>query len=160
MQSHEPTGYVCPICAVVAGEDTAFNVQTDVVYRDGETTAFVCPKWWAAAPAHILVVPNDHHENVYVVPDAALAAVYLTAKHVAAGIRSTYDCEGTSMRQHNEPGGGQDAWHFHVHVFPRNADDRLYERNAETRWSTADERASYAARLRETLRTSPSASNR
>jgi histidine triad (HIT) family protein len=160
MQSHEPTGYVCPICAVVAGEDTALNVQTDVVYRDGETTAFVCPKWWEAAPAHILVVPNDHHENVYVVPDAALAAVYRTAKRVAAGIRSTYDCEGTSMRQHNEPGGGQDAWHFHVHVFPRNADDRLYERNAETRFSTAEERAPYAARLREMLRTCPTASNR
>lgn len=152
MWSHEPADYACPICAVVAGKDTALNVQTDVVFRDSQTTAFVCPKWWVAAPAHILVVPNDHHENVYVMPEAALAAVYRTAKLVAAGIRSAYDCEGTSMRQHNEPGGGQDAWHFHVHVFPRRIDDRLYERNAEARFSSAEERAPYAKQLRDRLR--------
>jgi histidine triad (HIT) family protein len=152
MWSHAPAAYACPFCAVVAGEDSAWNAQTDVVYRDSDTTAFVCPTWWAAAPAHLLVVPNDHYENIYSIPDADLAAVYRTAKHVAAGIRSVYGCDGTSMRQHNEPGGGQDVWHFHVHVFPRRVDDRLYERNEETRLSSAGERALCAERLREALR--------
>ena len=55
------------------------------------------------------------------------------------------------MRQHNETGGGQDVWHFHVHVFPRHVDDRLYERNAETRRTSPEERAPFAKRLREAL---------
>lgn len=55
------------------------------------------------------------------------------------------------MRQHNEPGGGQDVWHFHVHVFPRQANDRLYETNSDTHLTTKDERAPYAKRLRTAL---------
>ena len=35
----------------------------------------------------------------------------------------------------------------HVHVFPRWADDRLYEQHRSTRWVTADERVPYADRL-------------
>lgn len=136
---------------MVAGDETTWNSQADVVYRDNETTAFVCPKWWAAAPAHVLVVPNAHFENVYSIPDETIAAVYRTAKRIATAIRSAYDCDGTSIRQHNEPGGGQDVWHFHVHVFPRRIDDRLYETNAETRLATVEERAPYAERLRATL---------
>ncbi|HEY2777350.1 MAG TPA: HIT domain-containing protein [Gaiellaceae bacterium] len=151
----------CPFCSVVAGSETDYNAQTDVIHRDQLTTAFVCPKWWLAAPAHVLVVPNSHYENVYAIPDDELAAVYATAKKIATAMRSAYYCEGTSMRQHNEPGGGQDVWHFHVHVFPRRRDDRLYERNAETRMTAASERAPYAERLRFALqnrkKVSPSA---
>jgi histidine triad (HIT) family protein len=121
------------------------------VWRDDHTTAFVAPKWWVTNPAHVLVVPNDHHENLYDIPEAALASVYATAKRIALALRAVYGCQGTSTRQHNEPGGNQDVWHFHVHVYPRNVDDRLYENHGHTRWSHADERKPYAARLREWL---------
>jgi histidine triad (HIT) family protein len=126
-------------------------LQTDVVFRDDATTAFICPKWWEAAPGHVLVVPNDHYENVYTVPDTTLGAVYRTAKRLAMALASLNGCEGTSMRQHNEPGGGQDVWHFHVHVFARRANDQLYERNAETRLTTGAERAELAEQLRAVL---------
>jgi hypothetical protein len=63
------------------------------------------------------------------------------------------------MRQHNEPGGGQNVWHFHVHVLPRRADDRLNELNAAARTATVEERASLAAQLRLTLAPSPSAAD-
>lgn len=148
MRSHEPPGHECPFCALVTGGETEWNKQTDVVFRDAATTAFICPKWWDAAPGHVLVVPNEHYENIYAIPDGSLAAVYRTAKVLAVALTSAYGSEGTSMRQHNEPGGGQDVWHFHVHVFPRRADDQLYERNAETRLPTVEERKVLANRLR------------
>jgi histidine triad (HIT) family protein len=151
MRSHEPPGYVCPFCALVAGGETEWNKQADVVFRDDATTAFVSPKWWDAAPGHLLVIPNEHYENVHAIPDAALAAVYRTAKALAAALTSAGGSNGTSMRQHNEPGGGQDVWHFHVHVFPRRADDRLYERNSETHVPTVEQRRILAARLRDVL---------
>jgi histidine triad (HIT) family protein len=53
--THEPDGYECPFCAVVAGRETDWNAQSDVVFRDEQTTAFVCPKWWVAAPGHASV---------------------------------------------------------------------------------------------------------
>ncbi len=145
---HEPPGYACPFCAVVEGREGALNSQSDVVLRDAGVTAFVSPKWWEAAPGHVIVIPNEHYENVYSIPDPLLAAVYAAAKRIACAFRESCGCEGTSMRQHNEPGGGQDVWHFHVHVFPRRRDDLLYERNSSTRIASVEERALLAERLR------------
>jgi len=141
----------CIFCAIGAGGDALRTTSEDVVYRDESTTAFVAAKWWPGNAGHVLVIPNCHARDVYEIPDNDLGAVYRTAKGVAAAIRLSYGCEGTSMFQHNEPGGGQDVFHFHVHVFPRWTDDRLYERTGEARWTTPEERAPYVARLREAL---------
>jgi histidine triad (HIT) family protein len=123
-----------------------------VVWRDEQTTAFVSPRWWPTNPGHVIAVPNEHFANLYDIPDDALGAVYSTARRVAAALKDAYDCDGTSTRQHNDPGAGQDVFHFHVHVFPRFTGDGLYERDAEYRWASPDERAPYAERLREVLR--------
>ena len=151
-RTHAPPGYDCPFCALVTGDETELNKQADIVDRDGDTTAFVSPKWWARNPGHVIVVPNAHFENIYEIPDAALARVHEAAKRIAVALRETYDCHGTSTRQHNEPGAGQDVWHLHVHVFPRYGGDQLYARDAETVWTTPGERAPYAERLRAFLR--------
>jgi histidine triad (HIT) family protein len=58
----------------------------------------------------------------------------------------TYRCEGISTRQHNGPAGNQDAFHYHLHVFPRNDRNDLYGQPA--RLATVDERTPYADRLR------------
>lgn len=99
----------------------------------------------------MLVIPNEHFENLYEIPDDVLAAVYSTAKRVARGLKVAYGCEGTSTRQHNEPAGGQDVFHFHVHVYPRAEGDRLYETHREVRWTDAAERGPYAERVRNAL---------
>nr|WP_249273721.1 hypothetical protein [Agreia sp. VKM Ac-1783] len=67
------------------------------------------------------------------------------------GLRAAYGCEGTSVRQHNEPADGQDVWHLHVHVFPRWSGDELYRRDAEASWVCAEKRARYASKLRAQL---------
>ena len=148
---HEPPGYACPFCALVGGGESRWSLQSDVIWRDEHTTAFVAPKWWPGNEAHVIVVPNEHVENLYAIDDTLLGHVYATARRVAIALRTEYDCEGTSTRQHNEPAGYQDIWHFHVHVFPRYGGDGLYRRHGESRWAEADERAPYAERLRRRL---------
>jgi len=138
----------CPFCALAAGTETARNCLDDVVWRDDRTLAFVSPRWWPPTEGNVIVVPLAHVEDLYSISRAELAAVYATVQRVAIAMREAYDCEGTSTRQHNEPGAGQDVPHFHVHVFPRRRDDRLYERNAEFRWASPEERAPYAEKLR------------
>lgn len=152
MIRHAPPGYDCPFCAVAAGRDTEHNRASDLVLRDDETTAFVAPKWWNGNPGHVLVIPNEHYENVYEIPDVLLGRVHASAGRVARMLRDAYGCDGTSTRQHNEPAGNQDVWHLHVHVFPRYDGDRLYERHGETRWPSPEERAVYAERLRAATR--------
>jgi diadenosine tetraphosphate (Ap4A) HIT family hydrolase len=57
--------------------------------------------------------------------------------------------DGTSTRQHNEPAGNQDVWHYHEHVFPRYDGDELYRRQ-RARVDTV-RRADQAARVRAAL---------
>ena len=71
------------------------------------------------------------------------------ARRIAIAFKETYGCDGTSTRQHNEPGGNQEVWHYHVHVFPRYEGDGLY--GARRRRTTPDERLVYADRLRSWL---------
>jgi histidine triad (HIT) family protein len=145
---HEPTGYVCPFCRLLHGVDTERNRGDDIVWQDESTTALISPKWWSRNPGHAIVIPNAHVENLYEIDEELLGRVYGTVRRVAGALKETYDCSGTSTRQHNEPDGNQDVWHLHVHVFPRYAGDELYERHTEIRWATPAERAPFAARLR------------
>jgi histidine triad (HIT) family protein len=145
--NHEPPGYECSFCQILSGEENEWNTQTDVVYRDDRTCAFVNAMWWPNNAGHVLVVPTEHIENIYDLPGDLAASVHETARKIAIAFKETYGCDGTSTRQHNEPGGNQEVWHFHVHVFPRYEGDGLY--GGRRRPTTPEERLPYAERLRD-----------
>lgn len=149
MITHQPENYMCPFCEFIAGKETDYNLKQDIVYQNEFTTAFIAPKWWKNNVGHVLVIPNKHHENIYTIPDDVLAEVYKTVKQVATAIRSTYDCDGTSTRQHNEPAGNQDVWHFHAHVYPRYENDQLYKNHDQQGFVDAKARLPYAEKLRD-----------
>jgi len=148
MFNHEPQGYSCPFCRLVAGEEDEYAGKNDIVYENDDVLAKISPKWWVHNPGGVLVIPKKHYENIYDIPDQLLTEVYKVVKKMAVAIRSTYDCEGTSTRQHNEPVGDQDVWHLHVHVFPRYKDDNLYTNYKNDRFVDAATRAPYAQKLR------------
>lgn len=146
--THAPDGYICPFCLAVKGieNEHVWTKQQDVVFRDGHVTALISSAWWPENPGHVLVIPNDHIENVYTMPTRLLARIQEVAREVSIGFKETYECDGVSSRQHNEPAGNQDVWHYHLHVFPRWQGDRLYlERRSST---TPEERRPYAERMR------------
>jgi histidine triad (HIT) family protein len=148
MFNHEPPGYRCPFCTLAAGGEDELTTQQDVVRRTADALAFVASRWWPNNQGHVLVVPTEHHENLYDLPPTAGHAVHDLVREIAIAIRSTYDCEGVSTRQHNEPAGYQDAWHYHVHVFPRYDGDLLYNTRHLPTDATAAQRAPYARKLR------------
>lgn len=115
--------------------------------RTGTTLSFVSPRWWPNNPGHVIVVPTSHYENLYEVPDDVGGALFAAARRAALALKAAYGCPGTSTRQHNEPAGEQEVWHFHWHVFPRWEGDRLYEEGGFS-WAPRDEMAERAARLR------------
>lgn len=149
---HEPDGYDCPFCRLIHADltENSLNRATDVVLRTDQITAFLSPLWWSHNPGHVLIVPNVHHENLYFLPADALSAVHLASQRIAVAMKSAYHCDGTSVRQHNEPAGNQDVWHYHLHVFPRYLGDDLYHNDAK-RWTKPEERLPYAEKLRAAL---------
>jgi len=147
--NHEPDGYDCPFCGLVAGRYNHRSSPATVVWRARVATAFISPRMWPANLGHVLVVPNTHHENLYDLPRAQGHAVFDLSQQVARALRATYPgCTGTSTRQHNEPDGRQDVWHFHQHVFPRYNQDQLYTTRPRPGYAPIDEQALYARRLR------------
>ena len=151
MWSHEPDGYDCPFCRLQRGVHNERNRPTDVVAVNELAFARIAPKWWPANPGAALVIPRTHHENLYDLPREIGHAVWDLAQDVAVAMRRTYGCDGTSIRQHNEPAGYQDVWHLHVHVFPRYQGDQLYLRHRDARWIPPEERAGFANRLADAL---------
>jgi histidine triad (HIT) family protein len=149
MFSHQPENYSCPFCRFYEGEVSPYNNADDIVYQNEYVVAFISPKWWINNKGHVLVTPRKHYENIYSIPDGALAEVYKAVQKIAVAIRTTYDCEGVSTRQHNEPAGDQDVWHLHVHVYPRYKNDNLYINHAQAAFADAEVRAPYAQRLRD-----------
>ena len=129
------------------------NAPEDLVYADDVLLAFVSPRTWPENAGNVLIVPRAHYENLYLMPDDLLARVMVIAKRLGIAMKTAYGCEGTSLRQYNEPAGNQDVWHFHLHVFPRRDGDRLYQRHEDAREVDAEERQIYAARLRAALET-------
>jgi histidine triad (HIT) family protein len=115
---HELDDYSCPFCIVVKGGETPFNTQLDVVRQTDLATALICPKWWPNNNGHVLVIPNEHHENLYDLPSSLGYGIHDLVQEIAIAMRETYDCDGISTQQHNEPAGNQDVWHYHAHVFP------------------------------------------
>jgi histidine triad (HIT) family protein len=152
MQEHAPAAYQCPFCHFVHGGETVYNARGDVVYEDDAVLAFVSPKRWPNNPGNVIVIPKQHFENVYTMPDALLAQIMVVGKRVAIAMKLADPCNGTSFRQHNEPAGDQDVWHYHLHVFPRWDGDALYRRHDESRFVPAEERRHSAEKLRSGLK--------
>lgn len=94
----------------------------------------------------MIVVPAEHHENLYTIGDALGADLFGAARRAALALKAAYGCPGTSTRQHNEPAGDQEVWHFHWHVFPRWPGDRLYALDGA--WADRAEMAERAELLR------------
>lgn len=151
MYNHEPQGYVCSFCSFVRGAESELNKLTDIIYQDEAVFAYMSPRWWVNNSGNVLVIPKRHIEHIYDIDEATLTKVYALGKRVAAAMKDTYHCDGTLFRQHNEPGGGQEVLHFHLHVFPRYVGDNLYQNHDQYRYVSAEERRPYAEKLRKAL---------
>jgi histidine triad (HIT) family protein len=149
--SHAPEDHVCTFCAIASGGDGPRTKQTHVVARSADMTSFIASHWWPGNPGHVLVIPNRHVENIYEFPDELGEPLMVMTRRIAVAVKTAYGCDGVSTRQHNEPAGNQDMWHFHQHVFPRWEGDDLYGRHAEKAQASADEVLERAALLRAAL---------
>lgn len=147
--SGAPVGYRCPFCDLVTGHPSPPTVSTaeDVVHRDDEVLAFVAARWWPDNPGHVLVIPVEHVENLYELPDRLAVPLLRVVRAVAVAMKTAYGCDGVTLRQNNERAGGQTVWHHHTHVVPRWRQD-FFRHHTFGDVRPAADRARYADLLR------------
>ncbi len=71
------------------------------------------------APGHALVIPKTQAEDLFELPETALAATILTTQRVARAVRKAFDAPGIMIAQLNGREAGQTVFHIHFHVIPR-----------------------------------------
>lgn len=150
-RSHASSSYICSFCRMVQGDFSppVLSASEDIIWQDDDVFAFISVKQWPNNLGHALIVPVAHYENLYELPDELGAAIHRLARRIALAMKSAYGCEGISTRQHNEPAGDQDVWHYHLHVFPRWTGDNLYGSTGAI--APVEERRLWAQQLRGAL---------
>jgi histidine triad (HIT) family protein len=145
---------LCPFCVLASGIDHpgVESKQSDVFYRDQDVIGFISAGWWPNNPGSALVIPKQHYEDIFDIPPPAYAAVNEFGRRLAAVMKREYACEGISFKQHNGVAGGQSVPHYHLWVFPRYQNDRLYELYAEGAIVTLELRNQYSRRLEKHFR--------
>jgi histidine triad (HIT) family protein len=146
MNSHAPLDYACPLCRVAAGNE---DNGESVVWRDDKCVAAVALHQNAATYGSLLVLPIEHHENIYTLPDRLGAHLFTVTKRLALALKASLSCAGVTVRQNNEPAGEQDVWHYHVHVTPRYGDSS--QLSTELTVASLPERRDIAARVRRAI---------
>lgn len=151
MYNHAPENYVCPFCLLVEGieNEHVHSIQSDIVYHDDSVTAFISSQRWKNNHGNTIIVPTEHFENIYDLPIRYFQDIHRVAKMLALAMKSVCACDGISTRQHNEPGGSQDVWHYHLHVTPRYQEDNYYITQRGP--MSASERATHAEKIRKHL---------
>ena len=153
MYNHAPENYACPFCLLIAGieNEHVYSVQSDIVYHDDSVTAFISSHQWKNNHGNTIIVPNEHFENIYDLPITYAQDIHRVAKRLALAMKAAYACDGVSTRQHNEPEGNQDVWHYHLHVTPRYKDDNYYASPRQP--MSVRERAVHAEKIRKHIET-------
>ena len=91
--------------------------DTNTLYEDDDFRVI-----FDASPAtkgHVLILPKEHYDNLYELPDDVAAKVLVLAKKIATFLKEVTGCEGINIVQNNGEAAGQTVFHFHTHIIPR-----------------------------------------
>lgn len=89
-------------------EDDKFNVILDL---------------GPATKGHALILPKEHADNLYELPDETAAAAMILAKKLAKKMVDKLGADGLNVVQNNGEAAGQTVMHYHLHLIPRYKND-------------------------------------
>ena len=125
------TQHSCPLCLYGAGGST----RALIVYDDEAVLVVPSLHQKRRNHGHCLVITREHVPDIYALPDTLAGPVLRAVAAAARATKKAFAADGVSVRQNNDPAGGQDVFHVHFHVVPRFAgddfDDSEYQRLSE-----------------------------
>lgn len=108
----------CIFCKIAAGEIPSRTIYEDENFR---TILDISP----ASKGHAIILPKNHAENIYELPEEDASKIFVVAKKVACAMKQALQCEGLNILQNNGELAGQTVFHLHLHVLPRYQDDKV-----------------------------------
>lgn len=92
-----------------------------MVFEDNACVAFLDAR--PLFPGHTLLVPREHHETLWDLPDELVGPLFADAKRLSVAVREAMRSQGVFVAMNNVV--SQSVPHLHVHVAPRNRKDGL-----------------------------------
>lgn len=106
----------CIFCKIANGE-----IPSRTLYEDDEFRVIM--DLAPATKGHSLILPKNHFDNLYELPDETAGKVMMLAKKMAIMMKDKLACDGFNLVQNNGECAGQTIFHFHLHLIPRYLDD-------------------------------------
>ena len=106
----------CIFCKLANGV-----IPTNTVYEDDSFRAIL--DMGPAAKGHTLIIPKEHSDNLFDLPDETAEKALKLAKKLGADITQKLGADGLNIVQNNGETAGQTVNHFHIHIIPRYKDD-------------------------------------
>ena len=76
-----------------------------------------------ATKGHTLILPKEHADDLFELPDETAAEAFKLAKKLGKHIMETLGADGLNVVQNNGEAAGQTVRHFHLHLIPRYNND-------------------------------------
>ena len=102
----------CIFCKIANGEIPSRTLFEDERFR-------VILDLGPAAQGHALILPKDHYDDLFEIPEDTAADVMRLAKRMAARVSAALSADGFNLVQNNGEAAGQTVRHFHMHLIPR-----------------------------------------
>ena len=106
----------CIFCKIAAGEIPSKTIYEDVDFR-------VILDLGPATKGHALILPKEHYEDFFALPEEAAKGAVSVAKKIAPKMMANLHADGMNLVQNNGETAGQTVKHFHLHLIPRYKDD-------------------------------------
>lgn len=106
----------CIFCKIANGEIPSKTLHEDENFR-------VILDLSPATRGHALILPKEHYDNLYELPEDTAAGVMKLAKKMAVVMTEKLQADGFNLVQNNGETAGQTVMHFHMHLIPRYEED-------------------------------------
>lgn len=102
----------CIFCMLANGDIPTNTLYEDEMFR---VILDVAP----ATKGHALILPKEHADNLYELPENVVVRTLPLAQKMAARMTEKLGCDGLNLVQNNGEAAGQTVKHFHLHLVPR-----------------------------------------
>ena len=99
------------------------QVPASLVYEDEKAMAFLDIR--PLNEGHTLIIPKEHYETVFDIPQKLIMHLHGITKQVAIAVKKATKADGIGIMQQNGEAAGQEVFHLHIHIIPRYEGQKL-----------------------------------
>lgn len=112
------------------------SANAHIVFEDNHLMAFLDND--PINVGHVLIIPKKHYQDIDTITSELAEKIFSLAQKIVRSIKSVFNPDGYSIMQNG--GSFCDFGHFHLHVFPRFANDGFG-------WVSSDKNFEYSAEI-------------